>query len=75
MKKFFKRLWRGWFPHHYLYVTHRGKEHSVYVTDFKKLSPKKISGYNKDGEYFEFISIEPMEYLIEEYRDDLYEDK
>jgi len=28
-----------------------------------------------DGEYFEFISIEPMEYFIEEYRDDLYENK
>ncbi len=75
MKKFFKRLWRGWFPHYYLYVTHRGKEYALHVTDFKKLSPKKISGYNKDGEYFEFISIEPMDYFIEEYRDDLYEDK
>jgi hypothetical protein len=52
-------------------VTHRGVEHAIYVTDFKKLSPKKISGYNKDKEYFEFISVEPMEYFIEEYRDDL----
>ena len=71
MKKFFRRLWRSWFPHYYLYVTHRGNEHSIYVTDFKKLSPKKISGYNKDGEYFEFVSVEPMEYFIEEYKDDL----
>jgi hypothetical protein len=75
MKKFFKRLWRGWFPHHYLYVTHRGKEHSIYVTSFKKLSPKKISGWNKDKEYFELISVEPMDYFVEEYRDDLYETK
>jgi hypothetical protein len=71
MKKFFKRIWRGWFPHHYLYVTHRGKEYALHVTKFKKLSAKKISGFNKDGEYFEFISIEPMDYYIEEYRDDL----
>jgi hypothetical protein len=71
MKKFFKRILRSWFPHYYLYVTHRGIEYSIYVTDFKKLSPKKISGYNKDKEYFEFISTEPMEYLIEEYKDDL----
>jgi hypothetical protein len=71
MKQVIKRTWRGWFPHYYLYVTHRGKEHAIYVTDFKKLSAKKISGYNKDGEYFEFISTEPMEYFIEEYRDDL----
>lgn len=26
---------------------------------------------NEDGEYFEFVSTEPMEYFIEEYRDDL----
>ena len=71
IKKFFCRLWRSWFPHHVLYITHRGTEYTIYVTDFKKLGPKKISGYNKDGEYFEFISIEPMDYFIEEYRDDL----
>ena len=71
MKNFFKRVWRSWFPHHYLFVTHRGKEHIIYVTDFKKLTPKKISGYNKDKEYFEFISAEPMEYFIEEFKDDL----
>jgi len=71
MKKFFKRLWRSWFPHHYLYVTHRGKEYAMHVTSFKKLSAKKISGYNKDGEYFELISVEPMDYFIEEYKDDL----
>lgn len=71
MKKLLKTLWRKMFPHYYLYVTHRGKEHTIYVTDIKKLSPKKISGYNKDGEYFEFISVEPMEYLLEEYKDDI----
>lgn len=71
MKKFFKRMWRGWFPHYYLYVTHRGNEYSLHVAKFKDLSPKKISGYNKDGEYFELISAEPMSYYIEEYRDDL----
>ena len=43
----------------------------MYVKDFKKLSPKKIAGYNKDGEYFELISVEPMGYFVEEYRDDL----
>ena len=69
--KALKRIWRTWFPHYYLYVTHRGNEYSLYVAKFKDLSPKKISGYNKDGEYFELISAEPMSYFIEEYKDDL----
>jgi hypothetical protein len=71
MKKFFKRIWRKLFPHYVLYVTHRGKAYSIYVTDFKKLSAKKISGYNKDKEYFEFISTVAMDYFYEEYKDDL----
>lgn len=43
----------------------------MHVTSFKKLSAKKISGYNKDGEYFELISVDPMDYFIEEFKDDL----
>jgi hypothetical protein len=43
----------------------------MHVTKFKKLSPKKIAGWNKDGEYFELISLEPMDYFVEEYKDDL----
>jgi hypothetical protein len=43
----------------------------MHVTSFKKLSPKKIAGWNKDKEYFELISTEPMDYFIEEYKDDL----
>ena len=71
INKFFHRIWRGWFPHYMLYITHRGTEYTIYVTDFRKLSPRKISGKNKDGEYFEFISNDPMDYFYEEYRDNL----
>lgn len=43
----------------------------MHVKKFKKLSPKKIAGWNKDDEYFELISFEPMDYFVEEYKDDL----
>ena len=69
--KALKRIWRTWFPHYYLYVTHNSKEYSVHVKKFKKLSPTKISGYDKEDEYFEFFSSVPMCYYIEEYKDDL----
>lgn len=72
MKKFFRKIWRGWFPQHMLYVTHRGKERVIHVKDFKKVSPKKITGTNIQGEFFELHSVEPMDYFIEEYRDDLF---
>lgn len=71
MKDFFKRLWRSWFPQYKLYVTHRGIEHEIHVKDFKKRSPKKISGVDINGSEFEIISVEPMEYFIVEYTDDL----
>jgi hypothetical protein len=71
MKKFFRKLWRGWFPQHILYVTHRSKERKIHVKSFKKISPKKITGTNIHNESFELHSVEPMDYFIEEYRDDL----
>lgn len=64
-------MWRSFFPQHILYVTHRGKERKIHVKDFKKVSPKKISGTNIYGEAFELHSVEPMDYFIEEYKDDL----
>ena len=71
MKMFFKRLWRSWFPQHTLFVTHRKKDYVIQVKQFKKLSAKRITGWNVDGKYFELISQEPMDYFIEEYKDDL----
>lgn len=71
MKKFFRKLWRSFFPQHILYVTHRGKERTIHVKNFKKVSPKKISGTNIHNEAFELHSVEPMDYFIEEYKDDL----
>lgn len=71
MRKFFKRLSRAFWPEHILYVTHRGKEHNIHVKEFKKLTPKRIKGVKKTGEEFELVSLEPMDYYIEEYREDL----
>jgi len=71
LRKFFKKLWRGWFPWYILEVTHRGKERIITVKDFKKKTPKLLSGYNSKGEWFEIKSNEPMDFYIEEYRDDL----
>lgn len=71
MKLFFRRIWRSIFPQHILYVDHRGKERRIHVKSFSKRSPKRIAGVNIHGEEFEIISVEPMDYYIEEYRDDL----
>jgi len=71
MKKFFKRIMRALWPEHILYVTHRGKERIIHVKEFKKVTPKRIKGVKKTGEDFELVSIEPMDYYIVEYRDDL----
>jgi hypothetical protein len=71
MKKFFRRIIRAFWPEHILYVTHRGKERIIHVKEFKKLGPKRIKGVKKTGEEFELVSIEPMDYYIVEYRDDL----
>jgi hypothetical protein len=71
MKLFFRRLWRSMFPQYILFVDHRGNERVIHVKSFSKRSPKRIAGVNMEGESFEIVSVEPMEYYIEEYRDDL----
>lgn len=71
MKLFFRRLWRRVFPQHILYVDHRGAERRIHVKSFSKRSPKRIVGVNIHGEEFEINSVEPMDYYIEEYKDDL----
>lgn len=71
IRKFFRRVWRSFFPQHMLYVNHRGKERVIHVKEFKKRTPKRIAGVNMQGEEFEIVSVEPMDYYIEEYRDDL----
>ncbi len=70
-KRLIYRVWRSMFPQHILYVYHRGKDRVIHVKDFKKISPKKISGTNIQGEYFEIVSKDAMDYFYEEYRDDL----
>ena len=69
--KWFKRLVRGWNPWYTLEVTHRGKIQRIIVKDFKKKTPKILSGWDADGKWFELVSTEPMDYFIEEYTEDL----
>ena len=69
--KWFKRLVRSFNPWYVLEVNHRGRERRIIVKDFKKKTPKVISGYDADGEWFELVSTEPMDYYVEEYTDDL----
>ena len=71
MRRFFRRIWRSWFPQHILMVTHRGMERRIHVKSFKKITQKHIKGVNMEDETFELRSTEPMDYYIEEYRDDL----
>jgi hypothetical protein len=71
MKKFFRRIWRNIFPQHIIYVTHRGEHRTIHVKSFSKRSPKRIAGVNIHNEEFEIVSVEPMEYYIEEFKDDL----
>jgi hypothetical protein len=69
--KFFKKLYRAFFPEFILNVTHRGDDRKIHVKNFKKLSPKRISGVTKGNQEFDMVSNEPMDYYIIEYRDDL----
>lgn len=69
--KWFKRLWRRWNPWYTLEVTHRGKIQRIIVKDFKKKTPKVLSGWDADGHWFELKSETPMDYYIVEYREDL----
>lgn len=71
MRKIVKRLWRSVFPQYILYVNHRGKDRVIHVKSFSKRSQKRISGVNIQKETFEIVSVDPMDYYIEEYKDDL----
>lgn len=59
------------FPEYILFVSHMGENRTIHVKSFSKRSPKRIAGINIYGESFEIVSVEPMEYYIEEYKDDL----
>ena len=59
------------FPQYILEVNHRGIERRIHVVKFTKKTPKKLAGVNIDGETFELINTEPMNYYVKEYRDDL----
>ena len=71
MKRWFYKLWRSWNPWYVLEVDHRGKSRRIVVSDFKKKTPKHISGRTSEGEWFELKSDTPMDYYVEEYREDL----
>lgn len=71
MIKLFRRIWRSIFPQYILYVHHRGKDRVIHVKSFSKRSVKRITGVNIQNEEFEIVSVEPMDYYIEEYKDDL----
>jgi hypothetical protein len=71
MFKVLKKIWRGWFPWYKLIVDHRGKERIVIVKKFDKKTPKHIKGVDVFDQEFEFVSVEPMDYYIIEYKEDL----
>ena len=71
MRKFFRKIVRSFWPEHILFVTFQGKELKIHVTEIKKIGPKRIKGIKKTGEEFDLVSVEPMNYYIEEYRKDL----
>jgi len=71
MRMFFRRLWRYFFPHYVLHITHRRAKKVVHVKKFHKKTAKRITGITTAGAEFELVSVNPMEYYIEEYRDDL----
>lgn len=71
MKKTFNRWWRSMFPQYILEVKHRGVDRRIHVTKFTKKTQKKLAGVNIEGESFELISTEPMDFYVQEYRDDL----
>jgi PIN domain nuclease of toxin-antitoxin system len=54
-----------------LHITHRKAKKVVHVKKFHKKTAKRITGITTAGAEFELVSVEPMEYYIEEYRDDL----
>jgi len=66
-----KKIWRSFFPWYVLELTHRGNDIQIIVRDFKKKTPKLISGWDNEGKWFELRSDTPMDYFIEEYTDDL----
>jgi hypothetical protein len=67
-------MWRKiklWFtPEYKLIVQHMGKEKILHVKKFKSKNPKKISGVTLDNKEFELKSVEPMEWQLEELKDD-----
>ena len=71
MRKAVQRFIRSLNPWYRLEVTHRGLERKIIVKEFQKKSPKLITGYDLEGEWFELRSDTPMDYYIEEYTDDL----
>ena len=71
MKMMLKRWWRNMFPQYILEVNHRGVERRIHVVKFTSKRPKKLAGVNIDGETFEIVNTEPMNYYVKEYRDDL----
>ena len=71
MRMFFRRLWRYFFPHYVLHVTHGKNKKVIYVKKFHKKTSKRITGITTAGAEFEIVSVNPMDYYVEEYRDDL----
>lgn len=71
MKKTFNKWWRSMFPQYILEVTHRDVKRRIHVVKFTKKTQKKLAGVNIEGESFELISTEPMDFYVQEYRDDL----
>lgn len=71
VSKILKRIWRFFFPQYILYVKHGWDDRTIHVKSFRKKSAKRIAGVNINNEEFEIVSVEPMDYYIEEYRKDL----
>lgn len=66
-----KHIYRYFNPEYILYISHRGQDHEIHVREFYKKSPKKITGLTAKNEEFEFVSGYPMDYQIQEYRENI----
>jgi len=71
MKSWIYKLWRSWNPWYILEVDYHGTTKRIIVKDFKKKTPRHIKGINSDDERFELKSDVPMDYYVQEYKDDL----
>ena len=53
-----------------LHVEHAGKKYQLHVKYFTKKTTTRIAGKTVDNKDFELVSTKPMDYYIEEYKNE-----